>query len=68
MNIAFAQIAMQLLPYITTGAKELWAFITKVRGAAQQSEEWTPAMELLFQQRLIDHQKEPAYQPDAPEM
>lgn len=55
---------LPLLPSITTGAAELWKFITTVRTAAQQSNEWTPALETAYQQALLATANDPAYQPD----
>ena len=64
--IAIAQIVIQLLPGLETGVTEAIAFINSIRGAAQQSGDWTPAMEAAFEQALIDTGTAPAYQPDPP--
>lgn len=46
-----------LLPYIPNliqAGGAAFDFITKVRAAAQQTGEWTPAMESAFAQGLLD--------------
>jgi len=61
--LALAQIAIQLLPTVTTGVEELIAFINTIRSAAQQSGEWTPAHEDAYRASLFATTKDPAYAP-----
>lgn len=62
--LALVQIILPLIPQITEGVTELWAFVNKVRAAAQQSREWTAEMELQYQASLKMTATDPAYQPD----
>lgn len=57
-------IVLQYLPTIETGAEHLWAWVTSVRAAAQQSGEWTDENETQFRAALQAAGKDPAYQPD----
>jgi hypothetical protein len=66
MNPALAQIILQLLPTITTGARELWAFVAKTRIAAQQSGEWSHEAEVAYQAEVLRTATDPAWQPDQP--
>ena len=63
--IAIAQIAIQLLPTVETGVSELISFINTVRSAAQQSGEWTAAIEAAYRESLFATTSDPAYKPDA---
>jgi hypothetical protein len=62
--LALVQIILPLLPSIETGAVQLWNFINSVRSAAQQSAEWTPALEQAYLAALAATKTDPAYQPD----
>ena len=62
--LILVQMILPLIPQITTGVAELWKFINTVRTAAQQSAEWTPAMEQQYQDALKATASDPAYQPD----
>ncbi len=64
--IALAQLGLQLLPTVETGAVQLWNFITAVRTSAQQTGEWTDTAEAAYQQALLKTKDDPAYQPDTP--
>jgi len=54
-----------LIPTITTGLSSLIAFIAAIRTAAQQSNEWTPALEKLFVDSLILKASTNAWKTDA---
>ena len=62
--IVLVQMILPLMPQIITGAEELWKFISVTRSAAQQSAEWTPALEAQYQAALKATANDPAYQPD----
>jgi hypothetical protein len=62
--LALVQIILPLIPQITAGAEELWAFVNTVRSAAQQSAVWTPELEAQYQASLKATATDPAYQPD----
>lgn len=55
-----------LIPIITTGVEHIIAWINSIRTAAQQTGQWTPALETAFLEALIATKLDPAYQPDAP--
>lgn len=63
-ELALAQVALQYLPLVIHGAEQLWAWIVSVRSAAQQTREWTDAMEAQFQAALLARSAKPEYQPD----
>lgn len=63
--LALVQVILPLIPKITEGAEELWAFIKRVRSAAQQTTEWTPELEAQYQASLKATANDPAYLPDA---
>jgi hypothetical protein len=42
-----------LIPTVTTGVGNLISFIAAIRTAAQQSSEWTPALEAAFVNAII---------------
>lgn len=54
-----------LIPTITTGLSSLIAFIAAIRTAAQQTAEWTPALEKLFVDALIAKSSTDAWKTDA---
>ena len=62
--IALLPQIIALIPVVTTGVQQLIAFIESIRGAAQQTGEWTDAMEKAFVDELLARAKTPAYQPD----
>ena len=65
MGIAQAlQIALALLPLVTTGINEFIAYINALKGAIQQTGEWTPAQETAYRTALFAKTGDPAYQPD----
>jgi hypothetical protein len=65
--LALAQLLIPLIPTIASGVEHLIAFIGSVRAAAQQTGEWTPAMEEAFRAALLATKTDPAYQPDQPQ-
>jgi hypothetical protein len=54
-----------LIPTIGTGLSELIAFIAAIRGAAQQTAQWTPALETAFVNALITKGSSDAWKTDA---
>lgn len=63
--IALIPQLIGLLPVITTGVEHFVAWISALRTAAKQSNEWTPEMESAFINSLILRAvSNPAYQPD----
>lgn len=65
-EIALAELALKYLPVVVSGAEKLWAWITSVRSASQQSAEWTPEIEAQYQAALLARTGRPEYQPDTP--
>lgn len=63
---AIIQLALQLLPLITTGVPEFIAWINSLKTAAQQADEWTPELEAAYRAALFAKSNDPAYQPDPP--
>lgn len=64
--LALIPVILQYLPQVTVGVENLIAWIRSIRSAAQQSGEWTDALEAQFRKSLLDSGIDPAYQPDAP--
>jgi hypothetical protein len=64
--LALLPVVLQYLPQVTTGVEQLIAWIGGVRTAAQQSGEWTPALEAQYRASLFATTSDPAYKPDAP--
>jgi len=58
------QLALALLPTVTTGIKEFIAWIDSLKGAAQQSGEWTADQEAAYRAALFAKTNDPAYAPD----
>ena len=58
-------LAIQLLPLIQTGVVQFIAYIEALKSAAQQSGEWTPAMDASWRSALFAKTNDPKYQPDA---
>jgi hypothetical protein len=50
---ALLPIVLENLPTIVVGAEHLWAWVTSVREAAQQSGEWTDDHEAQFRAALL---------------
>jgi len=63
--LALAPVILQALPTIEIGAEQLWAWVTSVRTAAQQSTEWTDELEKQFRAALQATSNDAAYKPDA---
>lgn len=61
---AILQLAIALLPLIQTGVTEFIAWISTIRGALQQSGEWTPELETAYRAALYAKSNDPAYAPD----
>ncbi len=53
-----------LLPQIGGDIASLINWINSIRSAAQQSGEWTPAMDQAYHQALIAAGQTPAWKPD----
>jgi hypothetical protein len=65
MNLAsIIALALQLLPMVETGVTEFISWITSLRTAAQQTNEWTDAQELAYRAALFAKTNDPAYAPD----
>lgn len=64
MELALAQLAIQLLPLVKTGAVELIAYINSIRKTLQQTGEWPEATEAAFRVSLIATGHDPAYLQD----
>lgn len=62
-ELALAQIAIQLLPTVTTGVSELITFINRVRTATQQTGEWPASTEAAYRASIFATTKDPAYAP-----
>ena len=62
--VAILPTLIQLIPVVTAGVENLIAFIQSIRTAAQQTAEWTPAMESAFLDALLARANSPAYKPD----
>jgi len=54
-----------LIPTISSGVGDLIKFIGAVRGAAQQSSEWTPELEKAFLDSLIAKASTTAWKTDS---
>jgi len=61
---AILKLALTLLPYVQTGITEFVKWVNTLRGAMQQSGEWTPELEATFRAALWARTQDPAYQPD----
>jgi hypothetical protein len=53
-----------LLPSLLAALPSLWTMIQSIRGAAQQSGEWTPELETQYQNALMATKTDPAWQSD----
>ena len=62
--LAALQLALALLPLITTGVNQFIQFIGSLRSALQQSGEWTEAQEQEYRRALFAKLGDPAYAPD----
>jgi hypothetical protein len=60
------QVALALLPLVTTGVTEFIAWINSLKGAMQQAGEWTPEYQAAYRAALLAKGIDPAYQPDKP--
>lgn len=54
-----------LIPVVTTGIGSLISFIASVRTAAQQTGEWTPALEASFVNAVIAKASTDAWKTDS---
>ena len=63
--LALLPSIISMIPTVTTGVENLIAFIGSIRTAAQQTGEWTPALELAFTEALIAKGSSKAWTPDA---
>jgi hypothetical protein len=64
--LSLLPVILQYLPQVTVGVENLISWIASVRSAAQQSGEWTPALEAQYRASLFATTNDPAYAPDAP--
>ena len=58
------QLALALLPMVTTGITEFIAWIDSLKATAQQAGEWTPEQEVAYRAALFAKTNDPAYKPD----
>jgi hypothetical protein len=63
-TLAALQLALALLPLVTTGLTQFIQFIDSLRLALQQSGEWTEAQEQDYRRALFAKLGDPAYAPD----
>ena len=63
-TIAIIQLALAILPLVETGVPQFIAWINSLKSAAQQSSEWTPALEATYRAALFAKTADPAYLPD----
>jgi hypothetical protein len=61
---AILQLALQLLPLITTGVPEFIKWIESLKSTLQQAGEWTPELDTAYRAALWAHNQDPAFQPD----
>ncbi len=62
--VAIAQAILALMPLVTSGVQHLFAFVSGVRAAAQQYNEWPPEAEEAFQRELLRQADAPESQRD----
>jgi hypothetical protein len=62
--VTLIPLLIQYAPTVEAGAVHFYNWLTSVRTAAQQSDEWTPAAEASFQDYLLTRSAAPAWQPD----
>lgn len=62
---AIIQLAIALLPLVTTGVTEFIAWLGALKATAQQSGEWTSDQEAAYRAALFAKTGDPAYKPDA---
>ena len=62
--VALAQLAIQLLPVVTTGTESFVNWINELRASAQQSGEWTAQEENAYRQALLTAGLSHKAQPD----
>ena len=63
--LALLPVVLQYLPTVEAGAEHLWAWVSTIRTAAQQSGEWTADQEAQFRAALQATSKDAAYKPDS---
>lgn len=61
-------VLLPLLSQLPGDVSALIAWVQSIRTSAQQSSEWTPAMEIAFQQLLLTQASSPVEQPDPPKV
>ena len=61
---ALAQLAVVVLPLVQTGVSEFISWMMTLRGAAQQTGEWTADQEAAFRAALFAKTGDAAYKPD----
>ncbi len=62
---ALIQLALSLLPIVTTEVGKFIAWIDSLIAAAKQSGEWTPDQEAAYRAALFAKTNDPAYKQDA---
>lgn len=61
---AILQLALALLPFVTTGLPNFIAWLESLHTAVQQTAEWTPEQEADYRAKLFARTSDPAYAPD----
>lgn len=59
-----AELALALLPLVTTGVQEFIEWINSLRTAAKQADEWTDEQEAAYRRALYAKTGDLAYGPD----
>jgi len=63
--LALLPSIIALIPSLTVGVEKIITLVMSIRAAAQQSQEWTPALEAAFLEALVATKTNPAYKQDA---
>lgn len=58
------QLGLAVLPIVETAVPEFIAWLTSLRGAAQQADEWTPEQDADFEAAIDLKKSDPKWQPD----
>jgi hypothetical protein len=61
---AIIQIALQVLPLVTTAVPEFIAWIEGLKKSLEQTNEWTPELDAAYRAAIFAHKQDPAFQPD----
>ncbi len=64
--LALLPNVLQLIQLAVPGVENLIAWVNTIRTSAQQTGEWTPALESSFVTALVAYSQAPEWQPDPP--